>query len=407
MAHLSFHAGTEGKLKASNIKGVMRHAMRNSKHGYKNHSNKDIDTSKTKDNLDWTIDRKPLDETVKARLENEYKGKRAMRKDAVLLREIIIQPSPDVFEGLNDEEKREKALDFMKDSHDWFDKEFGVQNVIGMSLHMDETNPHAHMFVMPMTKDGRVAQKEFFKGPNDFKRQHREYREHMNSRGWDFEVDNKYENSEGVTLKEYKANAEAIDAKREGLQAKIDELSADVDVQAEAFELAYKNVYPQVEKKAYDDAYENVKAVAYQDAREDAYKDVHAVLLRDERERVAKEREEREKAEKERERVQREQEAKREAERVAALEKNRGIAEKIVRREGVFHPDKPVDTRLLDAYIEKHQEMNGKKMKTLGGGMRDVITTDIYRSAESKYKNDLKVESQVQVAQQQSQELER
>lgn len=401
MANLSFHAGTEGKLKMSNMKGVLRHAMRNSEDGYKKHSNENIDTSKTKDNVDWTINRKPIEDIVNERIENEYKGKRKLRKDAVVIREVIVQPSADVFEGLPEDEVRRVALKFMEDSHQWFDNEFGFENVIGGSLHMDESNPHVHMMVMPMTEDGRISQKDFFKGPNDFKRQHREYREFMNNRGWDFDVENKYENADGVDLPTYKENAQEIEAKRQEQKAMLAELKEDPDLRAKAFGLAYEESKPQAKKQAYEDAYRE-QTSEKGDAYQNAYKDVHAVLLHEERERLAKEREGREKAQK----AERERQAVEQARREAHLEKNREIARNIIRREGMMRKDADVDVRLADAYLEKHSEMNGKKMRTVSGE-RDVTPNDIYRSAKSKYEADLRMSKEVQTTQQQSQDLER
>lgn len=233
--YLSFHAGSEGKMTRKDVKGLAGHTFRKTEQRYKNHGNKDIDTSLTKYNSDWISGKKSsLDEIVEERLENEYKGKRALRKDAVVVREVIAQASPSVYEGLTIEEKREKAIQFTKDSLKWFRKEFGSKNVVGLSVHLDETNPHTHFAIMPMTKDGRMSQKDFFKGPSDLKRQHREFRKHMNDLGWEFEEENKYENVDGVSLPKYKANAKELEQKRKEQQEMIAELSCDPDIREEA-----------------------------------------------------------------------------------------------------------------------------------------------------------------------------
>lgn len=260
MAHLSFHAGTEGKMKRNNLKAMLNHTLRKTMDKTKNHGNKLIDKSLTKNNIDWTKDNRPVDEIVEERIENDYKGKRGLRKDAVVLREVIIQASDDIYEGLTEEEKREKALNFSNDSLKWFAEEFGAENIIGASVHMDETNPHTHVMVMPMTEDGRMSQKDFFKGPKHLKGQHRRYREHMNALGWDFELENKYENIDGVPLPKYKANAKAIEAKRAEQAEQLAEFMQDEDVRQEAVGMVYNDVYDVVLRKEREELEKREKA---------------------------------------------------------------------------------------------------------------------------------------------------
>lgn len=236
MGSISFHAGAEGKITRNNVKGMSGHTMRNSKDGYRNHSNKEIDKSLTKYNVDWMRDGKPLHEMVEDRLENEFKGQRKLRKDAVVIREIIAQPPPELFEGLDTNAKGKKAVGFANDSLDWFREEFGDENVMALSLHLDETNPHMHVSVMPMTSDGRMSQKDFFKGPNDLKRQHREYREHMVGKGWDIDIENKYEDVDGLSLPKYKANAKEVERKRVEQRQTRDELIQSPDLRQQVYD---------------------------------------------------------------------------------------------------------------------------------------------------------------------------
>lgn len=246
MATLSFHAGTEGKMSKKNMRGLLNHNLRKTMDKYKNHSNEMIDPARTEQNIDWVRDGQELAELVEERLANEYTGKKKLRSDAVILRDVIVQPSPDVFEGLSEDAKRKKAVQFTNDSLAWFADEFGQENVMAASLHLDETNPHTHVMVMPMTGDGRLAQKEFFKGPGDFKRQHREYREHMNARGWDFDLENKYGAVDSHKTPVYKKNAKAIEAQRLEHKAMVDELKSDPDLRKRAEDAVYDDIYATV-----------------------------------------------------------------------------------------------------------------------------------------------------------------
>lgn len=234
MSHLVYHAGTEGKIKKSDTKGLVRHTFRQTEKVYKNHSNDRINKDLTKHNVDVIF----YDEKLKAEVMDaegsfvysrqksmvhliedkakyEYRGKRPLQKNAVLAREIVSNPSRDMFEGLDIEQQKALMLEFTKDACEWMRKEFGERNVLGYSIHLDETHPHTHFVIMPMTEDGRISQKDFFKGPADLKRQHREYRAFMNERGWNFDMENKYEAFDDVPMPVYKANAERLEQMRD------------------------------------------------------------------------------------------------------------------------------------------------------------------------------------------------
>lgn len=246
MATLSFHAGTEGKIRRNGIRGMTGHTLRKTEQRYKTHANESIDESRTHLNVDKTSGGKKLEEIVEERLKNEYTGKRKIREDAVVIREVIVQASYDVYEGLDDDAKRAKALDFTRDSLEWFKEEFGESRVVGLSLHMDETNPHTHVLIMPMTDDGRLSQKDFFKGRSDLKRQHREYREFMNERGWGFDMENKYGNVDSLSLPKYKANAKAVEGKRAEQKEMAEFLASEPDVRSEALQLVSDEIRAEV-----------------------------------------------------------------------------------------------------------------------------------------------------------------
>lgn len=212
--YLSYHAGTEGKMTKGNVQGLENHTFRKTNDVYKNHGNEKIHREMTKYNIDYLKDNKSLADQIEEQIEMRFKGKRGMNKKSVVAREIIIQPSGNHFDGLDINQKLEIMERFTNDSLGWMSNEFGEDNILGYSVHMDEVNPHVHIPVIPMTEDGRVSQKDFFKGPGHLRMQHKGYREHMNSLGWDFENENKNEDSKGVKMDVYKANAKAIEKAR-------------------------------------------------------------------------------------------------------------------------------------------------------------------------------------------------
>lgn len=233
MSHLVYHAGPEGKIGKSDTKGLVRHTFRQTEKVYKNHSNDRINKDLTEHNVDVifyddtlaaevtraegafaNVRKKSMVNLIEDKAKYEYRGKRPLQKNAVLAREIVSNPSRDMFEGLDIEQQKALMLEFTKDACEWMRKEFGERNVLGYSIHLDETHPHTHFVIMPMTEDGRISQKAFFKGPADLKRQHREYRAFMNERGWSFDMENKYEAFDDVPMPVYKANAERLEQMR-------------------------------------------------------------------------------------------------------------------------------------------------------------------------------------------------
>jgi hypothetical protein len=55
---------------------------------------------------------------------------------------------------------KKKIEDWAKDSIDWLKKEFGKENIIKSQLHLDETTPHLHTFIVPI-KDKKLNCKYF------------------------------------------------------------------------------------------------------------------------------------------------------------------------------------------------------------------------------------------------------
>jgi len=225
MSHLSLDVSA--KISKQDIKGYFNHTFRKEieEQGKKlNHSNEDINSDLTSKNISWNLSSDGYgsspDERMKNRL-NDYNAtnkngeKRALRSDAVLLRGFVLQPSADIFENMNDDDKRKIMVAFGRDSIAFLSDEFGgLKNIIGASTHLDETNPHMHVAFMPMTDDGRLTQKEFFKGPKQLASLHKRFREHMNDKGWTFEVENKNEDTKHVSDREYKRNAKTIEKRR-------------------------------------------------------------------------------------------------------------------------------------------------------------------------------------------------
>ena len=122
------------------------------------HSNEDIDPTRTPENRELVPHGDYADEVAR-RIAEGRTATSKVRKDAVVLCEGIATASPEFFETLTPEMTRE----FFDDVHAFVNREFGEENVIHFTVHMDETTPHAHFGAVPL-RDGTLSWKKFFDG---------------------------------------------------------------------------------------------------------------------------------------------------------------------------------------------------------------------------------------------------
>jgi hypothetical protein len=152
-------------------------------------------------------------------LENYLSGRLAavvkpLRKDAVVMRGIILQLDPKWFDDHNSDWRKtglnKESVALMGAALEWACEEFGQKNIVGFSVHLDEYSPQVQVMFTPVTEDGRLAQKHFFKGPADFRRQHKELREHMDAAGYDVEFRVTERSREHLSSSEFQARADRL-----------------------------------------------------------------------------------------------------------------------------------------------------------------------------------------------------
>lgn len=162
-----------------------------------------------------SVDGKPPSEELEAYLNIRLGAvTKSLRKDAVVMRGIILQLDPKWFDEHNPD-WRENGLNpasvgNVEASLDWACHEFSQKNIVGFSIHLDEYNPQLQVMMTPVTDDGRLSQKDFFKGPLDFKRQHVELREHMETAGYDVEHRVTERSREHLSSSEFQAKADRM-----------------------------------------------------------------------------------------------------------------------------------------------------------------------------------------------------
>lgn len=209
---VSFDASV--KVKSGDVRGWLIHVERDVelKASYEHeHSNPDIDPDLTPDNITWVYDadadsyhvsqkRGEVQRAIDRRLRNVAKP---FRRDAVVMRPLILQMDPDWYDGKTDEEK----LKCEETMINWAIGTFGAKNLPVVSLHQDEGSRGLHLGFVPVTDDGRLSQKDWFKSPATLRKMHQDFRKYMKDAGYDVVQENKKDQKfvKRLSEKDYKA----------------------------------------------------------------------------------------------------------------------------------------------------------------------------------------------------------
>lgn len=197
---LSFDASV--KIKMADVKGLLNHVARDVdlQNGMEvRHSNPNIDSSRTARNetLYYDQDEGAFKEcTDSGQIERSLKKrlscvKKPLRKDAVVLRPLILQLDPEWYEDYEDVGRGESEGTSIDCMLEWAISKFGEENIVCASVHHDEFNPHLHVLFAPVTKDGRLSQKDWFKDPSSLRELHKDFRNHMAENGYEVDSENR------------------------------------------------------------------------------------------------------------------------------------------------------------------------------------------------------------------------
>ena len=141
------------KIKSGAVGGIQSHSNRE----HEPKTNPDVDMSRSEDNYDL-ISCDNYKRSIKEKLSNLVESSRAVRKDAVVVCNFIVTSDNETMNALGADRQRE----FFQDSVKWFSDRYGADRVLNATVHMDETTPHLHIGVMPITQDGRLSAKAIF-----------------------------------------------------------------------------------------------------------------------------------------------------------------------------------------------------------------------------------------------------
>lgn len=244
------------------IEGYIRHIDRETdrRNGCEvNHTNLDINAELTLENESFfrnelglwekTQQSKDMSGAVKRRIQyaKEHGARIAKvgKNDTVIARPIVIQMDTEMIENHRDY--------WYWDVIEILEGMFGENNIVGFSIHRDETNVHVHVIFVPCMekkKDNEkvkcaISQTKFFRNPKELAGMHRKMRKALNEKGYDIQQENKpieqqlagyYDKNgewhqQGLTpdqLKELSQRKEQLQKEEEKLrieQYKVDELA--------------------------------------------------------------------------------------------------------------------------------------------------------------------------------------
>ena len=153
-----------------------------------NHSNRMISPNKSKQNINLTDNTGTYRERFENLIDQKYNGRRkkdgtpSIRKDAVRMFQVSVnlgQYDDKWNRTVLGKDEKDKMVEVLKnDIYPMLVEEFGGKdNILGAAIHMDESTPHLHLDVVPLTSDGKLSAKSFIDGPTDLSKKQTEWLE--------------------------------------------------------------------------------------------------------------------------------------------------------------------------------------------------------------------------------------
>lgn len=200
-------------------RGLQRHNER--KEGQK-HRNRNIDPTRTKDNV-WLTpdDGKTYNERIEKILEENYTGKRKPRFDAVKMCEITVQIGGDLAEHGTEEEQIEALME----SFEELKETYGEKNIVSAVIHVDETTPHLHFDFVPITKKGGLSAREVIGDRAQMRKTQARFLEAMQGRCPEYKFERKADGQfNGLDQKLYEKMTASIKARENALWDREDDV---------------------------------------------------------------------------------------------------------------------------------------------------------------------------------------
>mgnify|MGYP004522623391 FL=1 len=195
------------KLTRAQAMGAYKHNERKTK----NHSNKNIDSSKTE--LNYYLKKNELSYIKEFdKIKEKYDLKGQIRSNSNIMCEMAFTSDQKFFDKIGYEESKR----FFEESYKFICeyKNLGEQNIISAVVHMDEDTPHMHLLFIPVihttdkqgNKIDKVCCRDFWKGKNSYRDLQNSYFKHISEKGFKLERGELVEvtNREHYSVQEYK-----------------------------------------------------------------------------------------------------------------------------------------------------------------------------------------------------------
>ena len=234
---MSYVVARMEKYKSNQLSGIYNHNER----VFKNHSNKDIDPSRS--HLNYELTNRDKTQTyhkqIKEHINENRISSRGIRKDAVLCNEWVITSDKTFFESLDQEQTKK----FFESAKNYFAEKYGEANIAYASVHLDESTLHMHLGIVPM-KDGKLSSKALFGNREKLREIQDELPKYLNKQGYNLqrgEVDSKKKHLKTEEFKEkqkiLKKADETIDRKNSEIDKaknQLNNLQNDIDNKKQA-----------------------------------------------------------------------------------------------------------------------------------------------------------------------------
>ena len=195
------------KLTRVQAMGAYKHNERKTK----NHSNKNIDSSKTE--LNYYLKKNELSYIKEFdKIKEKYDLKGQFRSNSNIMCEMVFTSDQKFFDKISYEESKRYFEESYKFICEY--KNLGEQNIISAVVHMDEDTPHMHLLFIPVihttdkqgNKINKVCCRDFWKGKNSYRDLQNSYFKHISEKGFKLERGELVEvtNREHYSVQEYK-----------------------------------------------------------------------------------------------------------------------------------------------------------------------------------------------------------
>lgn len=195
------------KLTRAQAMGAYKHNERKTR----NHSNKNIDSTKTE--LNYYLKKNELSYIKKFdKIKEKYDLKGQIRSNSNIMCEMVFTSDQKFFDKIGYEESKR----YFEESYKFICgyKNLGEQNIISAVVHMDEDTPHMHLLFIPVihttdkqgNKIDKVCCRDFWKGKNSYRDLQNAYFKHISEKGFKLERGELVEvtNREHYSVQEYK-----------------------------------------------------------------------------------------------------------------------------------------------------------------------------------------------------------